>query len=422
MKKKIVSSVPLFLIAIVLGLAVFTENERIGLLVLFITIVSAFYNRYLSLAVYVLVSFAGISLNSAEVFGELLIVSVIGVSLLGDRKRRKSSKVKLLLIMVISYTVAISLSSFFHISVDLVSITLYVFKLLLMVIIAQAVIEYDEKIFLYALLLSAAIVSLITTYHFYAGDVDVYSETQSRLTYNGNIKDLATATALPVLFFLDKLLNYKNSKSKIELVFIILLFLGSLSLLLLTYARGVLIGLSVATFCLIMLYTTKHLSFSRVLLYTFGLFAVLFFIENMELSSDLMFSNVETGGGRTPIYELYMKFMENQGDGTLILGMGSGDIQAAPDVNPHSVILAHYFYYGILGALFILCVLGTILHSLFKHRKSVPFYYGLFLMTTIMYMGHGSYGDPRFWLIMGLCSGIAFKNEYVNKSLSIDTR
>lgn len=422
MKKKIVSSVPLFLIAIVLGLAVFTEYERIGLLVLFITIVSAFYNRYLSLAVYVLVSFAGISLNSAEVFGELLIVSAIGVSLLGDRKLKKSSKVKSLFVMVLLYAVAISLSSFFHLSVYFVTIVLYVFKLLLMVIIAQAVIEYDDKLFLNAILLSAAIVSLITTYHFYAGDVNVYSETQSRLTYNGNIKDLATATVLPVLFFLDKLLNYKNCKSKVELVLIMLLFIGSLSLLLLTYARGVLLGLTVATFCLILVHSTRQLSFSRILLYTLGLFSVVFFIENMELRSELMFSNIETGGGRNEVYKIYLNYMSSHGDIVQIFGIGSGDIQAASGVNPHSVIFSHYFYYGIFGALFILCVLVSIFHSLFKYRKSVPFYYGLFIMTAIMYMGHGTYGDPRFWLIMGLCSGVAFKNERINNSLSNITR
>ena len=406
MKKSKYSEYLLVLFSVILGFLTFRENPHVGIYVLISLVISVLYDRNLTIALYVLVSFMGVTLSSTEVLGELAIVSAVGLSII--RINNKGSRG--LLIAVAVYSALILIGSFFYVTFELVSLILYIFKLVTMIIIAQVVVSSNDKLILYAVLLAAIIMTAITGYLYVIGDTSIYTEYSNRLTYNGNVKDLATAIVIPVIYALDKLLDYKNLKNKAEIAFYGIAGGICLAILLLTYARGVLIGLAVAVLALVMTYSKKF-SFSRVVFFAVLAILIVKLIDSLQLNSNVMFASIEGGDGRTDIYSMFFNYMVNNGGATLIWGLGSATPSYLPISNPHSVLFAHYFYFGIFGALFISYILGTAFMKLKHFRVSAPFYFALFLQTVVMYSAHGTYSDPRFWITIGLCTGIVLKGQ-----------
>lgn len=402
MKKTKYSNYLLFLFAAILGFLSFRESPYVGICVLLSLIASIFYDRYLTIALYVFISFMGINLSTIEVLGELVIVSAVGLS----NFHINNNGIRKLLIAVVLFSISILFGSIFHPTFELDSLILYIFKLFIMLVIAQVVVDSDDKLILRAVLLAAIIMTVITGYLYAIGDLSIYTEYSGRLMYNGNVKDLATAIVIPVIFTFDKLMDYKNLRNKSEMLFYGVVLGLCLAILLLTYARGVLIGLVVAVFALVITYS-KNVSFSRVLIFAIIAFLLLRLVASLQLNTNVMFENIEGGDGRTDIYLSFIKYMEEIGGSALVWGLGTGSITYVAGGNPHSVILAHYFFFGIFGALFILYILGKVFIKLMHYRVSAPFYFALFLQTIVMYSAHGTYSDPRFWLTIGLCAGIA---------------
>lgn len=406
MKKSKYSEYLLILFSVFLGFLTFRENPHVGIFVLISLLISILYDRYLTIALYVLVSFVGVTLSSMEVLAELVIVLAVGFSIIHINNKDSRN----LFIVVAVYSALILIGSLFYEAFEMVSLILYIFKLVIMIIIAQVVVDSNDKLILHAVLLAAIIMTAITGYLYLIGDTSIYTEYTNRLTYNGNVKDLATAIVIPVIYVLDKLFDYKNQKNKAVIAFYGVVGGICLAILLLTYARGVLIGLSIAVLTLVLIYS-KKVSFSRVVFFAIIAFLIVRLVGSLQLNSSVMFGSIEGGDGRTDIYRMFFDFMEKNGDATLIWGLGTTTPSSLPIRNPHSVLFAHYFFFGIFGALFISYILGMVFRKLMRYRISAPFYFALFLQTVVMYSAHGTYSDPRFWLTIGLCAGIVMKGQ-----------
>ena len=133
-----------------------------------------------------------------------------------------------------------------------------------------------------------------------------------------------------------------------------------------------------------------------------------YLISNLQLSSHLWFDNLEGGNGRTRIWAMYLDYMKQHGVSTLLLGLGTVSQKETLGWYPHSLILAHYFHFGVSGMLFLIYQIWNPAEKLYLQKKTRAFYFCLLLLAVMMFFPHGSYYEPLFWVIIGVSFGSAY--------------
>lgn len=392
----------LLVYAIGLGILSIFNTPYISLFSLFVITSSVLFDKQLSLSLYICTAIVGADFSSTETFICALVILALGLSIFDFRNK----KTRGMLLAVSLFSLSMFVGFVLGANSQIITIIVFSFKLFMMVTIAQSTMVSSEKVLEHAILYGGLVVAGVTAYHFYVGDVSVLSEGQGRLMYKENVKELSTAIVVPVYMAINKLFNYKNLRNRWELLSYVLVFSLCFPLLLMTYSRGVFIGLLVAVVFLQLSYS-KQLSVQKIFIYTLIFLAIVKIISSMHLDESLIFENVEGGNGRTDIWMNYLALMEEQGAQTLIWGLGSNSYTEMLDFYDHSVILSYYFHFGIFGFCFIAYIVFITITRLLKGKNAYHLF--LLVMTIIMFFTHGSYDNNLFYILTGLCLGMANK-------------
>lgn len=390
----------LLVYAVSLGLLSVFNSPYISLFSLFALSACVLFDKQLALSLYICSAIVGADFSSIETLVSAIVVLAIGVSVFDLRDKRT----KRLLMSVTLFSMSMLAGFALGANSQMITILILTFKLFMMVTIAQSATISNGSILEKAILYGGLVIAGITAYHFYVGDISVLSEGQGRLTYRENVKELSTAIVIPVYMSINKMLDYRNRRNNRELLFFILVFALCFPLLLMTYSRGVFIGLLVSAVLLQLAYS-KSLSVQKIVIYTLIVAAVVNIVSSMQLDESLIFENIEGGNGRTDIWANYLAYMSNQGIHTLVWGLGSNSYTSLLEFYDHSVILSYYFHFGIFGILFITYVVLSALTRLYRSKK--PYYLFLVVLTVLMFFTHGSYDNTLFYIVSGMCLGAA---------------
>lgn len=405
-RKDIISERLLIIYILLIGTLTFTNNSAASPIALVALFLSCFYNKYLSTAIYISTLIISPGFSAIQVLLSSFVISIIGITTLNNLGK----KTIMVFVATSMFVFWMLMGAAFGTHTQMVTILLFAFRLYLVVFIIQMVINTNEKLILNSLLYSGLAIAAFVGYNFFTGNVDAFLSDQGRLEYQDNIKTLATSIVVPIFISLNKLLNKESRKRKVEFVFYGAILIICLPVLLLTYARGVTFGLIIATF-LLMLFTQKRFKFSYFVIYLLVAVVVAFIAYRLEMSQELWFDNLEGGNGRTDIYKMHYNYMLSQGPGTVFWGYGSDSMKDIIGRNTHSTILAYFFHFGVGGILFALFEILITLIGLFKKRKCLSFYLCLFILSFVMFSGHGGYESFLYYVIMGLCLGMSYKFE-----------
>jgi len=354
----------LLVYAVSLGLLSVFNSPYISFFSLFALSACVLFDKQLALSIYICSAIVGADFSSIETLVSAIVVLAIGVSVFDLRDKRT----KRLLMSVTLFSMSMLAGFALGANSQMITILILTFKLFMMVTIAQSATISNGSILEKAILYGGLVIAGITAYHFYVGDISVLSEGQGRLTYRENVKELSTAIVIPVYMSINKMLDYRNRRNNRELLFFILVFALCFPLLLMTYSRGVFIGLLVSAVLLQLAYS-KSLSVQKIVIYTLIVAAVVNIVSSMQLDESLIFENIEGGNGRTDIWANYLAYMSNQGIHTLVWGLGSNSYTSLLEFYDHSVILSYY--------------------------------------TVLMLFTHGSYDNTLFYIVSGMCLGAA---------------
>lgn len=228
----------------------------------------------------------------------------------------------------------------------------------------------------------------------------------NRLTFNGSVRTLSSALAVPMYYCCVKLLLPQNKSVSLLRKILIFIVLAVMSyILILTYSRGVIISLLIAIFYLVASQIKKMTSKKMVFyILLFGLAAYL--LTQMDIDGELMTSGLSSGSGRMDIWSFFFERMESRGFFGLLVGFGPGDINritagtVMSGAYAHSTLLDYVFSYGIIGV----CLLGYMLIRSFLIAKKTrdPMIMGLLILTISLYSTHGNSANYAFHLLLGL--------------------
>lgn len=227
-----------------------------------------------------------------------------------------------------------------------------------------------------------------------------------RLSYNGSVRTLSSALAVPIYYLCTKLLLPQKKSISFALKILIFLALVVMSyILILTYSRGVMISLLIAIFYLL-ISQIKKMTYGRMGFYILFLGVSTYLLMQMEIDSELMLSGLSSGSGRIDIWRFFFERIKTRGFVGYLVGFGPGDINRITfgtimsGAYAHSTLFDYIFSYGIIGA-FILGYL--IVRSFVIARKSQdPRIMGLLILTIALYSTHGNSANYAFHLLLGL--------------------
>lgn len=267
-------------------------------------------------------------------------------------------------------------------------------------------------------IVSGFVVGFYTVYLLVSGQANFIN--RFRLVYGdgesgSQIKDLAVAMGVPIVFLIYYLM-FKKSTLVTKVIIAISLF-ALLTVVILTYARGVLLAIIVASVFLIIKYLGKGIKPIHFVL--LGIASVLLFryINSMEIDSDQMMNGIETGSGRTDIWIYYIQRLVNGGPLRMLFGFGAGDIHRITEHSvyqgfyAHSAILDFLFSYGLVGFYFICRIILMTWNKL--RITGNTFYSCLFILLVCMFFPHGLSSSTLFLFGLSMCINASFlDNNY----------
>lgn len=231
---------------------------------------------------------------------------------------------------------------------------------------------------------------------------------QTRLTFDGSVRGLSNPVAFSCFFLLVALFESKPKKF-FSKVLISLLVLLEVSLIVLTYSRGVLISLFIA-FCIFLVFrsssfVSKILAFSSVAITA----TILLLVLNVDAS--FMTQGLETASGRFEIWSAFFSELFSGGVKRLLFGFGPGDVSRVLEGTlfygyySHSVYVDYFVSFGLLGGLLLIVLLIWLLSLVLKSRDSMLL--ALLVLVLLMFVSHGNFASFDFHVLLALCGSLA---------------
>lgn len=261
----------------------------------------------------------------------------------------------------------------------------------------------QEKLIVMTLFVVGLFVAFFAYYQFASGGF--FSET-GRLGLEGNIRRVSNAVAFPLFYAVYKIFDrYKKGWLLFFWIFIVFA-LGTI--LILTYSRGVIIAV-IVTSIFLFISKSKNFSFSNILTTAVVGGVVFMIVTNIQVDAELMFREMDTASGRTEIWDYYISQLTNDGPVRVLFGLGPGEtIRIAQssvfaEQYAHSLFLDFLCCFGIVGAIYLLYIIGSISKRLFKSQEL--FYMSLLVLLITMYLTHGIASTIQFYYMLGICMG-----------------
>lgn len=397
LKRKDFISEALFIIAFCL-LEFFLVNVNSpysSLLAIIAIVFSAFWDKDVPIAIYICVSSLKISLSGIE---DMMIMALIAFVAFRELKRNRSKNLGRYINVFILFSFFAIFSTIGGLSASFTALLFFLFNLLCVVFIAYMVLIRKHYLVFTALLFSGFFVMLQQTLHPLS-----FLEEGAML----NSKDVATSIAVPVFLLVWTVVNEKANVA-VKGILLLLAVMGVITIVF-TYSRGVLIALFM-TIIYALLTGVKNKNYLMIAIAATIVVAYIS-VSDIAVDYDRMASNIEGGNGRTEIWENFYHKMSKEGVLRLFLGCGPGGLMklTTESTYAHSAILDYFFSFGIIGFLFIIYVLSTIIKRLIKLKDR--FYIGVFILNFFMFITHGNYVVPLFLFLLGICMGAACFNQ-----------
>ena len=202
-RKDIISEWLLIIYILLIGALTFTSNSAASPVALVALFLSCFYNKYLSIAIYISTLIISPGFSALQVLLSSLVISIVGLTIL----RNFGKKTITVFVATSLFVIWMLMGAAFGAHTQMVTILLFAFRLYLVVFIIQMVINTNERLIVSSLLYSGLAIAVFVGYNFFTGNVDAFLSDQGRLEYQDNIKTLATSIVVPIFISLNKLLN-----------------------------------------------------------------------------------------------------------------------------------------------------------------------------------------------------------------------
>ena len=295
---------------------------------------------------------------------------------------------------------------------DLSTVVIQMFVLIVFLIVSQ--IHQKETLYMiyFSFILAGLLISFLVFCQLITGSaIKLWGY---RLTYNGSVRTLSSALAIPLFYFFIQLIVPTNSKTNIGVNFLFICILLCISaLLILTYSRGVIISVLVALLYIIITQLRK-VNLKLILGLAFSILVVAIVLNNVEIN-DAMFEGLASGNGRTGLWNFFWVKMKEGGAVRCLFGFGPGDLtRIAENTNyggfyAHSVLFDYLFSYGIVGFLLLLMMGLNIFLKLIKTKSTLLM--ALYMLTALLYLTHGNALNLHFHVLLGLCNSLALQNS-----------
>ena len=212
-----------------------------------------------------------------------------------------------------------------------------------------------------------------------------------RLSFDGNIKSVATVAAIALMFAVLSLLSGKPLFSNVGGVAIDIVMVVAFSVVvILTLAKGVLIGvvLGVAVYILFSPKTFRRLI--RVIpIAVFSTAFIAVMMGSKMFVVQRLFEEDTNLNGRTTIWLYHFQQMEKKGLYRYLIGVGPGNIARIGELEryAHSTFLDFFFCYGLIGFVTMLYTQVRVFARIIKCRSVACAAMLVFAIT--MYLTHG---------------------------------
>lgn len=375
-----------------------TNPKMAGLLGSVIVSLSIFYKKSLPLCIDMMLKVMNIGGGLIQVSQPIIILSAL---LMIYENWKKIDKTVSFLIVFMSIVLLISYNTGFN--ADSKTATYMIVDILKLAGLSCIVLRGDSIILTGCLLFTGVSMSVLIGYALLTGNFSVFNEGES-LSFLDNAKALSTAIAPLCYFAVFFIFSKIENKPKTYIIIASLVALFVLSLIILTYSRGVMLALIGAVGYLIISRSKKNRGKS-ILMLTCIFLGIYFLTSIMSISNDRIFDNVEGGNGRTDIWMSFYGQMKSHD--CMLFGFGPGSTKeiSLTGYYSHSAILDYLFCYGYAGFLYIILFIYIVGKDLFKSENS--FYMSLFILNIMMFFPHGSSLSHMFIFINGICLGQA---------------
>ena len=212
-----------------------------------------------------------------------------------------------------------------------------------------------------------------------------------RLSFDGNIKSVATVASIALMFAVLSLLSGKPLFSNVGGVAIDIVMVVAFSVVvILTLAKGVLIGvvLGVAVYILFSPKTFRRLI--RVIpIAVFSTAFIAVMMGSKMFVVQRLFEEDTNLNGRTTIWLYHFQQMEKKGLYRYLIGVGPGNIARIGELEryAHSTFLDFFFCYGLIGFVTMLYTQVRVFARIIKCRSVACAAMLVFAIT--MYLTHG---------------------------------
>lgn len=278
-----------------------------------------------------------------------------------------------------------------------------------------------QRLIVFSFVAQGLITSIIVLIQLASGEQTLLWET--RLTFDGSVRNLSNPLAISCFFLLIVLFTLKKKRILSRIIVFSLLIL-EITLLIITYSRGVLVSLSLAFF-IFLLFRKSSFASKVFILCVFGV-VLAFILSSLNLDSSFMMQGLETGSGRTEIWLAFFSKMFSDGMLRVLFGYGPGDSSRVLEGTvfsgyySHSVYVDYLVSFGFFGGVLLAIAIIGLFCLVFRTKDCRLF--ALFFLTVLMFFSHGNFASLDFHILLALCGSLAgtkLKQSVVNQTVFI---
>ena len=366
-----------------------------------------------------------LQIEYSELHSRLIPIYLVCILLYVLVKYNIAKKLSKVFVLCLVFWICSVVSIIFGYKTVMVS-SLFVMMQLLLILSVTYFCKKNSSLFLIGFIVSGLCVFLYTIYLYITGNIAMFG---ASIVYGdgeeaGQVKSLAIAAAVPTYYYVYNLFYSKEGIIK-KLLYGAIIIAGII-IIILTYSRGVLIALAVSSVLLVFYFFKDKYSFIKILITCVVCLVLYRVLLQVDINEDKMFGSIEGANGRTDIWAYFFSKMQDGGLMRILFGFGPGDSKRITegslysDLYSHSAILDYFFLYGVCGLVFIGYFLWKTSRNLFRQKN--VFALGLFVLTVLMFITHGTSSNVIFNSLLSICMGCSLKElqyKYKGDSLTV---
>jgi len=389
------------------GLLSVTAPEQAQTVAGLLILASVLYDPYMPLCLYICtkvmrIDFEGFWDGGMEAFTGIIAIYII------FSNQRYISILRPYFKCLIVFFVILLLSFALGTKTSLMASITQVYNFLVCYAIAFYCVKRKDSMTTSALLFSGIMVLFLVWMALRSGEQMEFDPVTGRLKYGEHVRSLANALAFPIFYCVHSFFEAISKKETLKNSYLIIIALICAYFLILTVSRGVIFSVVVSLFVVWILRMHSSSLWSKSL-YVIVFIGIIFFVQSIEFNEEYFFNKLDTFTGRDVIWEFYWNKQIESGLSTILFGFGPGNIMrvatgaAYESAYAHSFFAAFLFSYGVFGFLFLLYLVFLVGKRIWKNGDVESI--GLFIMTVLLFIPHGSEGTALFYYLFGVCIG-----------------